>query len=294
MPTVAANGLTIHYEARGPVGAPVMVFVNALGATVEMWRAQVEAFAGRYRCLAYDANGHGRSSAKAAPARIEELAADLGALLDALGIPRATIVGASIGGMTAQMFAATHPDRVVRLALISTSAKMPDPAPWLARAAEARRDGLDAIAKAVMTPRWFTPRFAAEQPARVEETRKLFAAVNRESYARGAEAVGVMDLRDLHGSIAARTLVLAAAGDPATPPAMGQDIAARIPGAVFLLLPDAAHLVMIERAVEVNAYLAAFLGLPSAEARVRARPRPARRHHEGAHPWLCRRIHATC
>ena len=86
MPLIKANGIDLFYELTGPDGAPPVVFSNSIGSTLEMWDAQVEALAGRYRCLRYDTRGHGRSQTIDAPATVDDLAADLAGLLTALGI----------------------------------------------------------------------------------------------------------------------------------------------------------------------------------------------------------------
>ena len=62
MPTITANGVDLFYDLRGPADAPVVAFANSIGSTLEMWDAQAAALAGRYRCLRYDARGHGRSA----------------------------------------------------------------------------------------------------------------------------------------------------------------------------------------------------------------------------------------
>jgi 3-oxoadipate enol-lactonase len=260
VPTIAANGLDIHYELTGPETAPVVAFVNALGATTDMWREQVAALGGRYRCLVYDANGHGDSSAKPMPPAIEALADDLAALLAALGIAGAHIVGASIGGMTAQAFAAKYPALVETLTLIATTPKMPEAAIWTDRAVEVRRDGLGDIAAAAMQ-RWFRPAFASAYPERVAETQRCFLAVDRESYALACEAIAAMDLRQPIATIAAPTLVLAAAEDPGTPLETAELLRSSIAGATLVIVPDAAHMVVIEQAKAVSAWIGAFLDL---------------------------------
>lgn len=247
----------------GPDRAPVVAFVNALGATVEMWREQIEMLSTRYRCLAYDARGHGRSGFNPAPMSIASYAGDLAALLDALEIERAGIVGASIGGMTAQAFASNHPRRVDRLLLVATTPKMPEAGVWTARAAEVREVGLEELARKTMTPRWFSDVFAVQQPARVEETRRLFTEVQPESYALACEAMAEMDLRQTIAGIAAPTLVMAGADDPATPPSMAESIRAGIGGSTLIVLPNAAHMFVIERSRAASAWISAFLAMKS-------------------------------
>ncbi|MCR4283526.1 MAG: alpha/beta fold hydrolase, partial [Bauldia sp.] len=88
MATTKANGVDLTYDLTGPEGAPVVVFSNSLGSTTEMWDEVVPALAGRYRCLRYDTRGHGRSGSADKPVTIDDLAADLIALLDGLKIDR--------------------------------------------------------------------------------------------------------------------------------------------------------------------------------------------------------------
>jgi len=131
MPLVKANGVDLFYELSGPEQAPPVVFSNSIGSTLERWDAQVAALAGRYRCLRYDTRGHGRSDTIDAAATVDDLAADLAGLLEALGIARAHVVGLSLGGMTAQAFALAWPERVDRMVLMATSARVASPADWV-------------------------------------------------------------------------------------------------------------------------------------------------------------------
>ena len=112
MPLIQSNGVELFYDLTGPDDAPVVVFSNSLGTTLEMWDAQVRSLASRYRCLRYDTRGHGRSPAVAKPTTIDTLADDLAGLLEGLGIDKAHVVGLSLGGMTAQAFAVRYPERV--------------------------------------------------------------------------------------------------------------------------------------------------------------------------------------
>jgi pimeloyl-ACP methyl ester carboxylesterase len=91
MPLVDTNGTKLFYDLSGPDGAPVVVFSNSIGTTMEMWDHQVRALCDRFRCLRYDTRGHGRSSVVDDPVSIETLADDLAGLLDALGIASAHV-----------------------------------------------------------------------------------------------------------------------------------------------------------------------------------------------------------
>ena len=254
MPLMSTNGAELFHDLAGPEGAPVIAFSNSIGTTTAMWDAQAAALQGRFRVLRYDTRGHGRSAVVDAPATIETLAADLAGLLDGLGIARVHLVGLSLGGMMAQCFAAAHPDRVHGLVLMATSAYTP--LGWAERAALVREKGMAAIADAVMQ-RWFTPAFQAAAPALA--LRERFLHSDPAGYAVCCGVIGAMDLRPSNAAIAAPTLIIAGADDPATPVAMSEDIQSRIPGSRLVVLQQAAHILAIEQADAVNRELGAFL-----------------------------------
>ena len=107
--------------------------------------------------------------------------------------------------------------------------------------------------------RWFTPAGAERDPGMVRPVRERFLAIDPHGYAVCCGAIRDMDLRPQLAAIAAPTLIIAGADDPATPVAMMEDIRARLPGAELVVVPRAAHLVAIEQAAIVNSYLRSFL-----------------------------------
>jgi 3-oxoadipate enol-lactonase / 4-carboxymuconolactone decarboxylase len=258
MPLLKVNGVEVFYELSGPTGAPVVVFSNSLGTTLAMWDGVVPALRGRYRVLRYDTRGHGRSQVLDAPITIDDLAADLVGLLDGLEITRAHVVGLSLGGMTGQALASRYPDRVASLTLMATTAYMPSQQSWDERASLVRTQGTAAIVEATMG-RWFTPDYPTQAPERVSPVREAFIGIDPVGYAVCCNAIGRMDLRSVIGQISAPTLVIAGANDPATPVPMAEEIRSTIPGAELLVLPRAAHLLAVEQAEKVGAYLVSFL-----------------------------------
>lgn len=254
MPVLQLAQLSLSYDLAGPEGAPVVVLSNSLGTTRAMWDGVLPALRG-YRVLTYDTRGHGGSGLGPAGTTVDSLADDLAGLLDALGIERAHVVGVSLGGMTAQAFALRHPGRVRGLILMATSAHMPPAQRWHDRAALVRREGMGAIADAVVS-RWFTPH---ADPARIAPVREAFVAIDPEGYARACEAIAAFDLREALPGIDAPTLILAGADDPATPVAQMEEIRARIPDAELVVIPRAAHLLAAERPDVVASHLTAFL-----------------------------------
>ena len=249
----------VHHTFAGPEQAGVVVLSNSLGTTLEMWEPQAAVLARGRRVLRYDMRGHGRSPVPETPYSIADLGADLVALLDLHGIERASLCGISLGGMVSMWVAAHAPERVDRLVLCSTSAIMGPPESWTDRAALVRREGMGAVAGLVVA-RWFTPGFAAARADVVAAIRAQLASTPPEGYAGCCEAIKNMDQRPDLPSISAPTLVIAAAGDPSTPPAHARTIAGLIPGARLEVLDRGAHLVNVEEPDLVTPLISAHLG----------------------------------
>ncbi|HYH35539.1 MAG TPA: 3-oxoadipate enol-lactonase [Nocardioides sp.] len=247
------SAVAVPHTVIGDDAAPVVVLSNSLGATRGMWDPQVPALAERFRVVTYDTRGHGESPAPAGPYALDDLVDDVVALLDEVGADRAHVAGLSLGGMTAMRLAAREPARVQRLAVLCTSSKT-DPQGFLDRAAAARAGGTAPLAPAVVS-RWLTPPFAAEQPELVGRLEAMIAGADDEGYAACCEVVAQLDLRDDLARIAAPTLVISGAEDPALPPEHQRLIAAGIPGARLLTVSPAAHLANLERTAEIAAAL---------------------------------------
>jgi 3-oxoadipate enol-lactonase len=249
----------VHHTFAGPAEAGVVVLSNSLGTTLEMWEPQAAVLARDRRVLRYDMRGHGRSPVPETPYSIADLGADLVGLLDHYGIERASLCGVSLGGMVSMWVAAHAPERVDRLVLCSTSAIMGPPESWTERAALVRREGMAAVADTVVA-RWFTPGFAAARPDVVAAIRTQLASTPPEGYAGCCEAIKDMDQRPDLPAITASTLVIAAEGDPSTPPAHARTIAGLIPGARLRVLDRGAHLVNVEEPSLVTPLITAHLG----------------------------------
>src|SRR5262245_23135045 len=130
--------MIVHHEVTG-LGPP-LVLANSLGSTMSMWDAQMPALTGRFRVIRYEHRGHGGSAAPAGPYAIEDLAGDVLALLDELGIERAGFAGISLGGMVGMWLAAHAPDRISSLGLVCTSAHL-GAKTWQDRIAAVREGG---------------------------------------------------------------------------------------------------------------------------------------------------------
>src|SRR5262245_33912643 len=177
MPFATVDDARVHYRIDGPAGAPVLVFAHSLGADLSMWDPQAATLAGKFRVLRFDARGHGASSVTPGPYTVERLARDVLGLLDALAIPRAHFCGLSLGGMVGLWLGAFSADRVGKLVLANTAARIGTPESWKARIDAVERGGLAAVAPAVLD-RWFTAGFRGRQPEAVAAVQRVLVATS--------------------------------------------------------------------------------------------------------------------
>lgn len=247
----------IHYRFDGPAEAPVLVLSNSLGTDLSLWDVQVPAFARQFRVLRYDSRGHGRSLVTPGPYTIDRLGRDVVALLDGLNVERAHFCGLSMGGMIGLWLGVNAPQRIDRLVLCNTSARVGTPDLWNARIEAVRNNGMASIVGAVLE-RWFTAAFRERSPEAVAAVRRSLEAAPAEGYVAACAAVRDMDQRDAIGRIRLPTLVIAGTHDAVTPPADGRFLADTIPDARYVEL-DAAHLSNIEAAERFTAQVSSFL-----------------------------------
>ncbi|MPZ95949.1 MAG: 3-oxoadipate enol-lactonase [Propionibacteriales bacterium] len=254
--------VALSHDVHGPEAAPVLLLGSSLGTTRTLWDEQLPALAERFRVVRYDHRGHGDSPTPDGPYALTDLAGDVIALLDDLGVRRAHLAGVSLGGMVAMQIAGTAPERVGRLALVCTSSAMA-PGVWRERAAAVRTGGMTAVADTV-AGRWFTEPFATTE--RAEQLRGLLRSGSAEGYASCCEAIAGMELSAVLGSVTAPTLVVAGADDRATPAEHGAAIVEGILAgggdARMVIAPRAAHLANVERPEVVTPLLLEHLTDP--------------------------------
>lgn len=248
----------LHCEVAGADGGETLLLGGSLGTTLAMWEPQVQALRSRLRLVPFDHRGHGGSPVPPGPYDMADLGRDVLALLDRLGLERASYCGLSVGGMVGLWLGAHAPERIQRLVLISASAHMEGSA-FLERASAVRAAGSAEVVADAVISRWFTPRFAAQHPEVTERYREMIARTPAEGYAACCEAVASFDARSELQRVAAPTLVICAVEDPSTPPEQGRAIADGIKGARLASVQDAAHLASVQQAEIVTRLIAEHL-----------------------------------
>jgi 3-oxoadipate enol-lactonase len=238
-----------------------LIFCHALATRQDLWDRQRAALSQHFRILSFDLRGHGESPPPGSgDYSFESQADDVVALMDHLDIRSAALVGISVGGEIAQVAAARHPRRVDRL-ILSSTACYTDPArasTWESRIREAGRLGMSGIAAATAS-RWFSERFAAENPAVIEWCRQCVSQTQLESYVGLARVIQVMDLRPLLGTISCPTLVLCGDQDHNTGPKTARVLAELIPNSTLSIFTGSGHFPNIEVAGQFNRAIAEFM-----------------------------------
>lgn len=257
MPIARLPDVYLNYRIDGEENAPPLLLANSLGTTLEMWAPQIAAFAGRYRVVRYDSRGHGASEVTPGPYSIDQLGKDALDLLDALSIPHAHFCGISLGGVVGMWLAINAPERLDRLALANTGAKIGTPEMYNARIDAVLRDGMAPIASAVLA-RWVSPQLLAQPTPIVARLRADLVALSADGYAATCAAVRDVDLRQLLSRIRVPTLVIAGTEDLATPPADARYIVDHASDARYVELP-AAHLSNIQAAPAFTQAVLQFL-----------------------------------
>jgi 3-oxoadipate enol-lactonase len=267
MPLVDANGIRLYVEDDG--SGPPLLLIMGLGASLETWVAQRQAFAERYRVIAFDNRGAGRSASPPPPWTVPAMAADAVGLLDTLGIERAHVVGVSMGGMIAQELAIRHPERVARL-VIAMSFARPEPLrrTFLLHRRWARLQGVDAASESLASLPWMLSPPILCDAERLQPILALLGdmpLMSADAYSHQVDAILEYTTRDRLHLVRAPTLVLAAAEDVLTPVFLSEEIATAIPDARLEILPRGGHAVLVEYPDDFNRAVLAWLGAAAKE-----------------------------
>jgi 3-oxoadipate enol-lactonase len=208
------------------------------------------------RIIRYDKRGHGLSSCPSGNYSMGSLVTDVERLMDHLGVRDSVFVGLSIGGMTAQGLAVKRLDLIRAMVLSNTAAKIGTPAMWDERIAAVRKDGIEALADAVME-RWFSEEFRASPE--LELWRNMLVRGEDDGYAGCSAAISGTDFYAPTATLRLPTLGIAGSEDGSTPPDLVRETVDLIPGSKFHLIRKAGHLPCVEQPEEFAQVLTDFL-----------------------------------
>jgi pimeloyl-ACP methyl ester carboxylesterase len=251
----------MHYEVAG-LGEPLLL-IAGFGCDLAIWSLIVPTLARRFRVYAIDNRGIGRSTGVGAIESMQQLAEDTAGALDALDLESVHVVGHSMGSMIAQELALAHPGSVRSLALISSCAKPDSRGRAIIQSWGELPALLDVEASTRLILPWiYTEAFYAT-PGLLENLITLIVANPTQpapATLRGqARAILEFNTCERLGEIRCPTLVLVGAEDLLLPPVAARHLADRIPSAELLILPGAAHGLLIETPDTVAQTLLAFV-----------------------------------
>lgn len=253
---------TLCYDLVGPDTAEVVAFSHSLAADLGLWAEQVPALlAAGYRVLRVDLRGHGGSRGGAGPYTIDDLADDMIAVADAVGVERFHFVGLSIGGAIGQSLALRHPQRVRSLMLCDTqSESFPDAAGhWGKRIDKLLQTGTVASIADETMGRWLTQDYRARNPLRWSQIRATVAGCTVDGYVGCAQALADFSYTGQLGDVAVPVLVACGSDDPRATPEESRRIAALFADGRYHEFTGARHVPNVEQAGAFNRVLVDWL-----------------------------------
>ena len=259
MPHAENQGTRVWWEEHG-TGDPLLLIMG-LGASLDWWHRTLPVVSARFRAILFDNRGVGRSDQPPGPYSIAQMAADGAAVLDAARVSRAHVFGVSMGGIIAQEFALQYPERVESLILGCTACGGTHAIRADAEATKlltSRQNMSMEEALAASVPILYhpgTPRQRIEEDFVIR--RRVYPSA--EAYVAQLQAIYSWQSYDRLPQITARTLVIHGESDRLVPPANGQLIAGRIPGAKLVLLPHAGHLFTTDQPAAAHQAVMSFL-----------------------------------
>jgi 3-oxoadipate enol-lactonase len=262
MPFAENDGVKIYWEELGQ-GAPLLLIMG-LGWASYLWHRTRPVVAQRYRTITLDNRGVGRSDIPEGPYPIAVMASDAAAVLDAAGVESAHIFGISMGGMIAQEFALQYPGRVRSLILGCTTPGGPASVraePEVLQILMSRHENPEEAAKAI-GPYIYdanTPRERIEEDMVIR--RKWFPTAD--AYFAQLQGILAWEAYSRLAQVAAPTLAIHGDSDKLVPPANGNLLAARIPGAKLEIIPHCSHILTTDQPTIVHKLVLDFLSAQS-------------------------------
>ncbi|HEY2540010.1 MAG TPA: alpha/beta hydrolase [Stellaceae bacterium] len=255
-------GRRLYYDLAGPEDGPAVCITHSLASDGGSWAEQVPALLGAgFRVLRLDMRGHGGSDPVAGDYAMRELAGDVAAVLDALGLTRVQYIGLSIGGMIGQAFALEYPHKLVSALWCDTLPASPPGAAelWGPRIAAVKAaNSLEPIAEASMD-RYLSPAFRAKNPGRWQQLRDTVIGTTPQGYLGCAAAILDFDFVPRLASLRLPVLVVCGEEDAGTPAAENRRLASLVPGARYEEIAQMRHFPNVEAPEAFNRIMLGWL-----------------------------------
>lgn len=249
-------------KLSGKTDGPALLLLNSLGTTMDMWAPQLALLEKFYQVVQIDTRGHGQSATPPAPYSFDDLVADAFGVLDRNGIDTVTVMGCSLGSMTALGMGIHAPDRIN--GIICTAARADAPPPfrqsWYDRVKIINEKGIEGLWEGSLG-NWLTAAFKDANPDVVDSMKADFLKTTVEGYCGCAMALKDLDyLKDL-GTLDVPILFLAGSEDKGAAPDTMRDMATAAKNGQFRLIPDAGHIINVNQPETFSNAIMDFLGM---------------------------------
>lgn len=260
MPCLRVNDVNLYYEFQGPGDGELLILNNGVFMNTASWAFQLPALSRRYRVLTYDMRGQGKSEHPERPYSLEQHMDDLVALMDALGLARAHMVGTSYGGELNLLMGIHHPHRCGTLVIIaSVSHSDPLNVAMIERWRLAAGLGDGPMFFRLIYADVYSEAFLVQRPELIPMAEERYATLDLPSAVRLIEAYQRFDVRAELGRIRVPTCIASAELDILKPRSYGEIMHREIPGSEFHLITGSGHVVVLEKPEEVNTIILGFL-----------------------------------
>ncbi|MGD0624229.1 MAG: alpha/beta fold hydrolase [Thermodesulfobacteriota bacterium] len=259
MPKIPVRDIEIHYQEKGS-GFP-LVLIHGLNGDLTAWGLVMPELAKHYRTLALDVRGHGHSGKPDQPYSIQQFSDDLQEFLQRLQVPKAHILGLSMGGAIAQQFALDYPEKVRSLVLVSTFSYVDEKAfqAFSRLRKSLQSEGYPAFFDEVVKLA-FTPQYIAANPGPIAELKEKRIKINSPvAIGRATDACLAFHLKEEISKIALPTLIVSGKEDIFTPIHLAEQIHHSIRGSEWKILEGAGHNLYIEKPSQMVQVVLEFL-----------------------------------
>lgn len=253
-----ANPVRSAFSVEGE--GPPLFMIHGIGASRRSWDGLVKELRSKFRCIAYDLRGHGRSPMTPVPFALDDLVGDLEALRAELGIERAHFIGHSLGGMIGPAYARRYPQHVETLGLLSTAAgrTAEDSAKVKGVVAAMEQKGIAPVLE-TLKDRWFTPEFGERRPDIIARRLQQVIDTDAAVFLNVFHIYAGTEMAPWLKEIACPSLVLTGEFDGGCPPRLNEFIAGELPHSELVILAGLRHAILLEAPERVAKPVAAFL-----------------------------------
>ncbi len=262
MPLVDVNGLKTFYESKGK--GKTLLFVHGAGGTSLYWGIQLSELSKKFRVIAIDLPGHGKTDRLKEKATIERYADHVAGFMKQIKLSHTIIAGHSMGGLVVQQLALKRPELFEKLIIVDSTANFPDPTSNLNQSATMEslrnaytKESAEVLAKAIMS-RLFSKKTLEKGLSPILKYLPTESVYDTSIWLRDFEAGRGVDLRGKVKDINIPTLIIAGA-DSMLPNSMSQFLHENIKGSMLEIIPDAGHMIMLEKPDEFNQAILSFI-----------------------------------